>query len=70
VAEDSYNPHVEVVEYRRWRLTLRETPLDWLVFIALPGGHPLVVGGVDRDDALAKARAWVDENTSTPDEQL
>jgi hypothetical protein len=35
---EAYNPHVEVVEYRGLRLVIRQTPLDWLVFITLSGG--------------------------------
>ncbi len=59
---ESYDPHMEVVEDRGWRLAVRETPLDWLVFIALPGGQPIIVAASDKDSAIAKAKAWVDEN--------
>ncbi len=69
MTEESYDPSLEVIEYRGWRLVLRQTPLDWLVFLALPGGQPIIVAAVDRDSAIAKATAWVDENSPPIGEQ-
>jgi len=60
--DDNYNPHLEVVGYQCLRLVVRQTPLDWLVYIPLPGGPPVIVSCHDRDSALALATAWVDEN--------
>ncbi len=68
MAEESYDPHLEVVEYRGWKLAVRQTPIDWLVFIALPGGQPIIVGAADRESAIAKATAWVDDNSPPPGE--
>ncbi len=62
MTEERYDPHLEIVEYRGWRLAVRETPLDWLVFIALPGGQPIIVAASDKESAIAKATAWVNEN--------
>ena len=58
---DAYEPHLEVVEYRGFRLVVRQTPLDWVVFIPL-GGHRDVVFDHDRESAIALATAWIDEN--------
>jgi hypothetical protein len=69
VTEESFDPHLEMVEYRGWRFTVRQTPLDWLVFIALPGGQPIIMAGADRESAIAKAAAWVDENSPPIGEQ-
>ncbi len=69
MAEESYDPHLEVVEYRGWKLAVRQTPIDWLVFIALPGGQPIIVGAADRESAIAKATAWVDDNSPPPGER-
>ncbi len=62
MTEDSFDPQLELIDYRGFRLSVRKTPLDWLVFIALAGGQPVIVAGHDRDSAVALATAWVDEN--------
>ena len=62
MSDDPYEPHLEVVEYRGFRLAVRRTPLDWVTFIPLAGGQPVVVAGHDRDRAVALATAWIDEN--------
>ncbi len=70
MASDDFDPHLEKVEYRGWHLVVRQTPLDWLVFIALPGGQPIIVAAADRESAITKATAWVDENMPDPGEPL
>jgi hypothetical protein len=67
---EAYNPQVEVVEYRGLRLVIRQTPLDWLVFIILSGGQREFVAGADRESALARATAWVDGNMPSNAEDL
>jgi hypothetical protein len=62
MADNDFDPHLEKVDYRGWQLVVRQTPLDWLMFIARPGGQPIIVAAADRDSPIAKGSAWVDEN--------
>ncbi len=69
MADPGDDPQLEVIDYRGFQLTVRQTPLEWLVFIPLPGGQPVIVAGHDRESAIALATAWVDENvpSGSPD---
>lgn len=58
--ESGFDPHLEVITYRGFKVSVRETPMDWVAIIALPGGQPVVAAGHDRDTALAMATAWID----------
>ncbi len=64
MAEGSgFDPHLEVITYRGFKVSVRETPMDWVAIIALPGGQPVVAAGHDRETALAMATAWIDGHT-------
>ena len=68
MTDDSFDPHLEIVEYRGQRIAVRQTPLDWVAFIPLAGGQPVIVTGHDRESAIAMAVAWVDENIPSAEE--
>ncbi len=40
MADPSDDPQLEVIDYRGFQLTVRQTPLEWLVFIPLAAGRP------------------------------
>jgi hypothetical protein len=61
MAEGSdFDPHLEVITYRSFKVSERETPMDWVAIIALPGGQPVVAAGHNRETAVAMATAWID----------
>jgi hypothetical protein len=62
MAADAFDPHLEVIDYRGFEISVQQTPMDWVAIIALPGGQPVVAAGHDRESAIAMATAWVDEH--------
>ena len=69
MAEGSdFDPHLEVMSYRGFKLSVRQTPMDWVAIIALPGGQPVVAAGHDRETAIAMATAWIDGHA--PSEEI
>jgi predicted RNase H-like HicB family nuclease len=55
-----FDPHLEALYYRGFKLSVRQTPMDWIAIIALPSGQPVVAAGHDRETAIAMATAWID----------
>ena len=66
--EDAFDPHLEVIHYRGFKFSVRQTPMDWVAIIALPGGQPIVTAGRDRESAIAMATAWIDGHA--PSEEI
>ena len=62
MAHPGDDPQLEVIDYRGFQLTVRQTPLEWLVFNPLAGGQSVIVAGHNRESANALATAWVAEN--------
>ena len=62
MAADAFDPHLEVITYRGFKVAVRKTPLDWIAVISLAGGQPVATAGHDRESAIAMATAWVDEH--------
>ena len=69
MAEGSgFDPRLEVMSYRGLKLSVRQTPIDWVAIIALPGGQPIVAAGHDRETTIAMATAWIDGHA--PSEEI
>ncbi len=63
MTDDAFDPHLEMVYYRGFKFSVRQTPMDWVAIIALAGGQPVVAAGHDRESAIAMATAWIDQNS-------
>ncbi len=65
MTEDAFDPHLEVIRYRGFKFSVRQTPMDWVAIITLTGGQPVVAARHDRESAIAMATAWIDQNASS-----
>jgi hypothetical protein len=54
-------PGIELMEHKGYQIRLSPSGLEWLVFVALPKQHPILILAPDRETALTKAYEWIDQ---------